>query len=65
MRKYWYDALPGKSKQTEKNSGRDGFDYCNDLLELEKQYSDLDAKTRKTKRLATNISCKAKEFPVT
>ena len=30
-----------------------GFDYCNQLFELEKEYADLDADTRKAKRLET------------
>ena len=54
MRRYWYDALPGKSKKTkEKTPAEIGFDYCNQLFELEKEYADLDAETRKVKRLET------------
>ena len=54
MRRYWYDALPGKSKKTkEKTPAEIGFDYCNQLFELEKEYTDLDAETRKVKRLET------------
>ena len=41
MRRYWYDALPGKLKKTkEKNPAEIAFGYCNQLFEL-------DAETRK------------------
>ena len=30
-----------------------GFGYCNQLFELEKEYADLDAETRKAKRIET------------
>ena len=54
MRRYWHDALPGKSKKSsDKTSAEIGFDYCNQLFELEKEYADLDADTRKAKRLET------------
>lgn len=54
MRRYWYDALPGKSKRSlDKTPAEIGFDYCNRLFELEKEYADLDADTRKAKRLET------------
>ena len=54
MRRYWHDALPGKSKRsTDKTPAEIGFDYCNQLFELEKEYADLDADTRKAKRLET------------
>ena len=48
MRRYWYEALPGKSKKSpEKTPAEIGFDYCSQLFELEKEYSDLDADTGK------------------
>ena len=54
MRRYWYEALPGKSKKSpEKTPAEIGFDYCSQLFELEKEYSDLDADTRKARRLET------------
>ena len=54
MRRYWHDALPGKSKKSpDKTSAEIGFDYCSQLFELEKEYADLDADTRKAKRLET------------
>ena len=54
MRRYWHDALPGKSKKSpDKTPAEIGFDYCNQLFELEKEYADLDADTRKAKRLET------------
>lgn len=54
MRRYWHDALPGKSKESpDKTSAEIGFDYCSQLFELEKEYADLDADTRKAKRLET------------
>ena len=54
MRRYWHDALPGKSKkEEEKTPAEIGFGYCNELFELEKKYADLDANTRKAKRLET------------
>ena len=54
MRRYWHDALPGKSKKSsDKTPAEIGFDYCNQLFELEKEYADLDADTRKIRRLET------------
>ena len=54
MRRYWHDALPGKAKRSpDKTPAEIGFDYCNQLFELEKEYADLDADTRKAKRLET------------
>ena len=54
MRRYWYDALPGKTKTaSEKTSAEIGFDYCNQLFKLEEKYAGLDADTRKAKRLET------------
>lgn len=54
MRRYWHEALPGKSKKSlDKTPAEIGFDYCNWLFELEKEYVDLDADTRKTRRLET------------
>ena len=54
MRRYWYEALPGKTKKSkEKTQAEIGFDYCSQLFELEKEYADLDADTRKAKRLET------------
>ena len=50
MTRYWYDALSGKTKKT---PAEIGFDYCNQLFELEKEYVGLDAATRKKKRLET------------
>ena len=44
----------GKSKKAEKKTPAEiGFGYCNELFELEKKYADLDANTRKAKRLET------------
>ena len=52
MRRYWHDALPEKSKKSpDKTPPEIGFDYCNQLFELEKEYTDLDADTRKTRHL--------------
>ena len=54
MRRYWKEALPGKSrKSSDKTHAEIGLDYCNQLFELEKEYADLDADTRKAKRLET------------
>ena len=54
MRRYWHEALPGKSKKSpDKTPAEIGFDYCNQLFKLEKEYADLDADTRKAKRLET------------
>ena len=54
MRRYWYEALPGKNRKfPDKTPAEIGFDYCNRLFELEREYEDLDAATRKTKRLET------------
>lgn len=54
MRRYWHEALPGKSKKSpDKTPAEIGFDYCNQLFELEKEYADLDADTRKARRLET------------
>lgn len=52
MRRYWHDALPGGSKKTARKTPAEiGFDYCNQLFKLEEGYADLDAETRKAKRL--------------
>ena len=57
MRRYWHDALPGKSKKfPDKTPAEIGFDYCSQLFELEKEYADLDADTRKAKRLETETA---------
>lgn len=54
MMRYWYDALPGKSKQLEEKTPAEiGFDYYKGLFELEKKYVKLDAVTQKAKRLET------------
>lgn len=54
MRRYWHDALPGKAKKSpDKTPAEIGFSYCNQLFELEKEYAQLDAGTRKAKRLET------------
>ena len=54
MRRYWNEALPGKSrKSSDKTPAEIGLNYCNQLFELEKEYADLDADTRKAKRLET------------
>ena len=54
MRRYWYETLPGKTKKSkEKTPAEIGFDYCSQLFELEKEYENLDADTRKAKRLET------------
>lgn len=54
MRRYWHEALIGKSKKSpDKTPAEIGFDYCNQLFELEKEYADLDADTRKARRLET------------
>ena len=54
MRRYWHEALPGKpGKSPDRTLAEIGFDYCNQLFELEKEYADLDAATRKAKRLET------------
>ena len=54
MRRYWKEALPGKTrKSSDKTPAEIGLDYCNQLFELEKEYADLDADTRKAKRLET------------
>lgn len=54
MRRYWHEALPGKSKNSpDRTPAEIGFDYCNQLFELEKEYADMDADTRKAKRLET------------
>lgn len=54
MGRYWHEALPGKMKKSpDKTPAEIGFDYCNQLFELERGYADLDADTRKAKRLET------------
>ena len=54
MRRYWKEALTGKSrKSSDKTPAEIGLNYCNQLFELEKEYADLDADTRKAKRLET------------
>ena len=54
MRRYWHDALPGKSKKSPgKTPAEIGFDYCSQLFELEKEYAALAADTRKARRLET------------
>ena len=54
MRRYWKEALPGKTrKSSDKTPAEIGLNYCNQLFELEKEYADLDADTRKAKRLET------------
>ena len=54
MRRYCHDALPGKSKKSsDKTPAEIRLDYCSQLFELEKEYADLDADTRKTRRLET------------
>ena len=54
MRRYWKEALPGKTrKSSDKTPAEIGLDYCNQLFELEKEYADLDADTRKAERLET------------
>ena len=54
MRRYWKEALPGKSRKSpDKTPAEIGLDYCNQLFELEKEYADLGADTRKAKRLET------------
>ena len=54
MRQYWYEALPGKNRKSPGRTPAEiGFDYCNRLFELEREYADLDAVPRKTKRLET------------
>ena len=54
MRRYWHDALPGKAKKSpDKTPAEIGLSYCNQLFELEKEYAQLDAGTRKAKRLET------------
>jgi len=54
MRRYWKEALPGKTrKSSDKTHAEIGLDYCNQLFELEKEYADLDADTRKAERLET------------
>ena len=52
MRRYWNEALPEKSrKSSDKTPAEIGLDYCNQLFELEKEDADLDADTRKARRL--------------
>ncbi|UOX69930.1 IS66 family transposase [Enterocloster bolteae] len=54
MRRYWHEALPGKSKKSsDRTLAEIGFDYCNQLFKLEKEYADMDADTRKARRLET------------
>lgn len=64
MRWYWYDALPGKSKKSpEKPQAEIGFDYCNQFFELEKEYADLSADTRKASRLAKAVTYAKSQKP--
>lgn len=57
MRRYWFDALPGKGKVTStKTPAEIGYDYCNQLFKLEEKYADLDPDTRKERRLETEVS---------
>ena len=54
LRRYWYDALLGKTKTaSEKPPAEIGFDYCNQLFKLEEKYAGLDADTRKARRFET------------
>lgn len=54
MRRYWHDALPGKTSKTDKKTPAEiGFEYCNQIFALEEKYASLDAETRKQKRLET------------
>ena len=54
MRRYWNEALPEKSKKSgAKTPAEIGFEYCSQLFKLEKEYEELDAETRKAKRLET------------
>ena len=54
MRRYWKEALPGKTrKSSDKTPAEIGLNYCNQLFELEKEYADVDADTRKAERLET------------
>lgn len=55
MRRYWYEALPSKSKKVpgKTTAAEIGFDYCNQLFELEREYADLSPEKRKAKRLET------------
>ena len=54
MRRYWFDALPGKGKTTDTMTPAEiGYAYCNQLFKLEEEYAELDADTRKARRLET------------
>ena len=54
MRRYWYDALPGKSKKSNVTTPAEtGFGYCNQLFELEKKYKGLPPEERRARRLET------------
>lgn len=51
-RRYFFDAIPkNKSESASVVPAEVGFEYCNRLFELEKLYKELDADTKKQKRL--------------
>lgn len=53
MRRYWFDALSSKKSINTKVPAEIGYDFCNQLFELEKEYADLEPDIRKERRLET------------
>lgn len=51
-RRYFFEAMPEKKKDSPKITPAEiGYEYCNRLFELEREFKDLDAETKKAKRL--------------
>lgn len=51
MRRYWVDALSSKKSINPKAPAEIGYDFCNQLFKLEKEYADLEPDIRKERRL--------------
>jgi len=55
-RRYFFEAIPsGKSETSAKTPGEIGYDYCNQLFLLERQFKDLSAEKRKEARLEQEV----------
>lgn len=51
-RRYFFEAMPEKKKDSPKITPAEiGYEYCNRLFELEREFKYLDAETKKAKRL--------------
>lgn len=57
MRRYWHEALPGKSKKSsDKTPAEIGFDYCNQLFEPYMENYLLDGRCSISNNIAENIA---------